>query len=161
MSSISNVSTYMVTTRKGMTDMGCMFFNRFDIVSVDLSKLDTSEVTNMGDLFSNCVNLTSVNLSNLDTSNVFDMNYMFSGCSDLTTLDLSSFDTSMVSNMSHMFWNCTNLTTIKGVIDMRSCEFCLNMFEYCDKLKGVKIKNPPSNFEERSKLRPSQYIVVS
>lgn len=161
MSSISNASTYMVTTRKGLTDMGCMLFNRFDIISVDLSKLDTSEVTNMGDLFCNCVNLTSVNLSNLDTSNVSDMNYMFAGCSDLTTLDLSSFDTSMVNNMNHMFWNCTNLTTIKGVIDMGSCEFCLDMFKYCDKLKGVKIKNPPANFEERTKLRPSQYTIVS
>lgn len=40
-------------------------------------------------------------------------------------------------------------------------EFCLDMFKYCDKLKGVKIKNPPANFEERSKLRPSQYTIVS
>lgn len=76
-------------------------------------------------------------------------------------VDLSSFDTSRVKNMSYMFWGCTNLTTIKGVIDMKSCEYCIHMFENCPKLKGVKIKNPPANFEERSKLRPSQYTIVS
>lgn len=89
------------------------------------------------------------------------VNYMFDGCSNLTTLDLSSFDTSRVKNMSYMFWGCTNLTTIKGVIDMKSCEYCIYMFKDCHKLKGVKIKNPPADFEERSKLLPSQYTIVS
>lgn len=66
-----------------------------------------------------------------------------------------------VTNMSCMFWGCTNLTTIKGIINMKSCEYCVDMFKDCHKLKGVKIKNPPANFEERSKLRPSQYTIVS
>lgn len=30
-----------------------------------------------------------------------------------------------------------------------------------DYAEGVKIKNPPADFEERSKLRPSQYTIVS
>ena len=100
-------------------------------------------------------------MSSFDTSNVLYMNYMFDGGSSLTTLDLSSFDTSRVKNMSYMFWGCTNLTTIKGVIDMKSCEYCLYMFKDCHKLKGVKIKNPPADFEKRSKLHPSQYTIVS
>jgi hypothetical protein len=63
--------------------------------------------------------------------------------------------------MALMFCDCEKLTTIKGVIDMKSCEDCFNMFKNCSNLSGVKIKNPPSDFEAISGLSKSQYTVVS
>lgn len=100
-------------------------------------------------------------VSNFDTSNVGNTYGMFSNCRSLTSLDLTSFDTSKVRNMSYMFNHCPRLTTIKGVIDMKSCEYYGNMFTNCSKLKGVKIKNPPANFEFLSGLSKSQYTVIS
>ena len=141
--------------------MNGMFYNCHGLTSLDLSSFDTSKVTDMNSMFNDCSNLTSLDLSSFDTSNVTDMNNMFAYCTDLTTLDLSSFDTSKVEDMSLMFYNCSNLVTIKGVIDMKSCEYCDNMFLNCFKLKGVKIKNPPSDFEKYSGLTKSQYTVVS
>ena len=60
-----------------------------------------------------------------------------------------------------MFWGCIRLTTIKGIIDMKSCEYCDNMFADCRNLRDVNIKNPPSDFEKYSGLSKSQYTIVS
>ena len=59
-----------------------------------------------------------------------------------------------------MFFNCQSLTTIKGVIDMKSCTDYNAMFKNCSKLTGVKIKNPPADFEAQTGLASSQYTVV-
>lgn len=56
--------------------------------------------------------LTTLDLKKLDTSNVTDMNYMFGGCISLETIDVSNFDTSKVTNMRCMFYNCSNLKEI-------------------------------------------------
>ena len=119
-------------------------------------------VTDMASMFSGCRNLTSIDLSSFDTSNVTEMGGMFYECEYLTELDLSNFDTSNITDMRYMFYGCSNLTTIKGVIDMKSCmEYYYLMFYKCPKLKNVKIKNPPSDFEAISGLSKSQYTVVS
>ena len=144
-----------------VTDMTDMFSDCPILTSIDLSNFNTSNVTIMSGMFVWCSNLASINLSNFDTSKVIDMTSMFDGCSNLTTLDLSSFDTSNVKDMYAMFYDCSNLTTIKGVIDMKSCVDCKIMFRYCSKLKNVKIKNPPLDFERYSGLSSSQYTIVS
>ena len=95
-----------------------MFYSKSDeqkirnILEIDLSNFDTSEVTNMGEVFYGMSNLTSLNLSNFDTSKVTNMSDMFNGVSNLTTLDLSNFDTSKVTNMGNMFSSMTNLTSL-------------------------------------------------
>ena len=88
---------------------------------------------------------------------------MFGNCSRLTTLDLSGFNTSNVRNMWHMFYDCPKLTTIKDVIDMKNYtdDNYEDMFYNCPKLAGVKIKNPPADFESKTGLSSSQYIVVN
>ena len=182
-----SVSGQATVICKEVTDMSLMFFDCPRITKLDASKLDTSKVTNMSDMFNNCPELTSLDVSGFDTSKVTNMysmfnrcsrltkldlsgfntakviymNFMFDNCSKLTELDLSGFVTSKVTNMSYMFDNCSNLTTIKGVLDMKSCEYYENMFHNCPKLRGVKIKNPPVDFESVSGLSNSQYIVVS
>ena len=74
-----------------------------NILELDLSNFDTSQVTNMGYMFYGMSSLTSLNLSNFDTSQVTNMSDMFYGMANLTTLDLSNFDTSQVTNMNYMF----------------------------------------------------------
>ena len=95
-----------------------MFFSKSDeqkiknILEIDLSHFDTSEVTNMGGMFYGMSNLTTLNVSHFDTSKVADMSLMFHGMRDLTSLDLSNFDTSKVTNMGNMFSSMTNLTSL-------------------------------------------------
>ena len=48
-------------------------------------------------------NILDIDLSNFNTSNVTYMKGMFYRMSNLTSLDLSSFDTSKVTNMNYMF----------------------------------------------------------
>ncbi len=86
-----------------VTNMKLMFEYMFNITTLNLSNFDTSKVTDMGFMFYDTSKLTTLNLSNFDTSKVTDMNHMFSGMYNLTTLDLSNFDTSQVWNMEDMF----------------------------------------------------------
>ena len=157
----TSVSGKAIVTCKGVTNMAWMFLNCSNITSLDMSNFNTSDVTTMRMTFGNCKGLTSLDVSSFDTSKVKNMYSMFENCYHLTELDLSSFDTSKVENMRNMFWGCENLTTIKGVIDMKSCtEKYERMFTNCSKLKGVKIKNPPAEFESVSGLSKSQYTVI-
>ena len=95
-----------------------MFFSKSDeqkiknILEIDLSNFDTSEVTNMEGMFYGMSNLTTLNVSHFDTSKVADMSLMFHGMRDLSALNLSSFNTSQVTDMHNMFYGMSNLTTL-------------------------------------------------
>ena len=95
-----------------VTNMSNMFDGMKKLTSLNLSSFDTSQVTNMRFMFFHASNLTSLNLSNFDTSRVTDMQYMFSYVSNLTSLNLSNFDTSMVTDMQYMFSYVSNLTSL-------------------------------------------------
>ena len=83
-----------------------------NVLEIDLSNFDTSQVMNMSRMFYGMEKLTTLNLSNFDTSKVTDMGRMFDGMYGLTSLNLSNFDTSKVTNMRGMFWAMNNLTTL-------------------------------------------------
>ena len=100
------------------TDSSKMFYSEFgtqnikNILEIDLSNFDTSQVMNMSYMFHDMSSLTTLNLPNFDTSRVTDMQYMFAGMSSLTTLNLSNFDTSKVTNMEGIFYRMSNLTSL-------------------------------------------------
>ena len=99
-------------------DSSKMFYSEFgtqnikNILEIDLSNFDTSQVMNMSYMFHDMSSLTTLNLPNFDTSRVTDMQYMFAGMSSLTTLNLSNFDTSKVTNMEGIFYRMSNLTSL-------------------------------------------------
>ena len=95
-----------------VTDMGLMFYSMPNLTTLNLSNFDTSKVTNMCYMFSGMSKLTTLDLSSFDTSKVTKMYYMFSHMPSLTTLNLSSFNTSQVTYMHFMFWGTSNLTTL-------------------------------------------------
>lgn len=98
-------------------NMSCMFGDQWDLASVDVGNIDTSNVTDMSGIFGNCSSsgcLSLVDLKGLDkwdTSNVTCMACMFY-CPSLTSLDLSSFDTSNATYMYGMFDGCNRLQTV-------------------------------------------------
>ena len=89
-------------------DSGLMFYREYNeqkiknIVELDLSNFDTSQVTDMQFMFSG-TSLTSLNLSNFDTSKVMKMSNMFFNMRNLTSLNLTNFNTSKVTDMEDMF----------------------------------------------------------
>ena len=94
-----------------VTFMWDMFSGMSRLTTLNLSNFDTSKVTDMGNMFQD-LKLTSLDLSNFDTSQVTDMQYMFYGMSNLTALNLSNFDTSKVTNMKYMFYSMSRLNTL-------------------------------------------------
>ena len=129
-------------------DSSNMFLSRFgeqkieNILELDLSNFDTSQVTYMNDMFVNMHNLTSLDLSNFDTSQVTDMGNMFFYASSLTSLNLSSFNTSKVTNMGSMFNNASSLTSLSlsnfdtsKVVDMGA------MFNNMSNLTSLNLSN--------------------
>ena len=90
-----------------------MFRNCTNIVSIDLSRFDSSNVDNMNYMFGRCFELKEINMSNLNTEKVTDMGYMFNKCKNLTKIILPpSFITKNVTNMAFMFHFCTKLQNI-------------------------------------------------
>lgn len=73
---------------------------------IGLENLNTTHVTDMSKMFYNCYNLNSLNLSQFNTGNVEKMNEMFYYCRGLNSLDLSAFNTTKVNNMYRMFYYC-------------------------------------------------------
>ena len=89
-----------------------MFYSCSDIVEIDLSQFDTSEVNTMESMFYGCSQLTSVNFSSINTASVTNMKNMFRDCSKLTSINLSNLDTSKVTTMENMFSDCISLEYI-------------------------------------------------
>ena len=108
--------------------------------SINLSKLDTSQVVTMNSTFAYCRSLTTLDLSNFNTGKVRDLTGLFGGCWSLTSLDLSHFDTSNVEYMQGLFTECHSLTSLdlsgfntEKVLNMS------NMFNDCPKLTSLDL----------------------
>ena len=124
------------------------YFNAFDeLISIDLSYLDTSLVTNMTGMFYNSNNLLELDLSNFDTSNVTGMASMFSGNffngepMKLTKIIFGeNFDTSNVTDMSYMFYRCSYLTKIDlANFDTSKVTNYSNMFNYLTNITEILV----------------------
>lgn len=89
--------------------MYAWFINCDNLLSVNLSKLDTSKTTSLGYAFSGCKSLTDIDLSKLDTSSVGSFADVFQDCSSLRSVNLAGWDTSSGNNFSQMFFRCASL----------------------------------------------------
>ena len=130
------------------TDSSKMFFPGLggqkikNILELDLSSFDTSNVTSMDAMFTGMSNLTTLNLSNFDTSQVTSMDAMFGDMSSLTTLNLSNFNTSKVTNMDSMFANMRNLTTLDlSNFDTSNVTNMRDMFSGMSNLTSINLFN--------------------
>ena len=64
-------------------------------------------------MFYNCFNLTSLDLSSFDTSNATQMHNMFYYCRNLITI--SKLNASKVTNVNSFAYGCTSLTDFGGL----------------------------------------------
>ncbi len=113
-SSLTNLLNIDFSTfdTSNVTYMYNMFYNCSRLTSLDLSNFNTSNVTSMARMFMDCSKLTNLNISGFNTSKVTSMDSMFYNCSSLTNLNLSNFNTSNVTNMRYIFYGCSSLTSL-------------------------------------------------
>ena len=148
-----------VVTTPGASVDNCfdLFRQCYNLVSIDLSTLNTENVRSMKNMFLYCPKLESIDLSGIDTSGVTDMDYMFSGCTALKTVELSGFDTSGLFKMGGMFENCSSLESV-DLSGFRLGESFASdsdsIFSGCTSLKEIKI-----NSEVANKIYKSIYAV--
>ena len=125
-----------------LTDCSKMFNGLVNVLTLNLSRFDTSLVTDMNNMFSGCNAMTHLDLSNLNTANVKDMNTMFKNCAKLKILNLGSFTTSEVTDMSSMFHSCSSLLSINlDSFDTAKVKKMSNMFYSCSSLISLNLNH--------------------
>ena len=134
--------------------MDSMFSSCFSLESIDFSNFDFSKVSGMVEVFYGCSSLTSIDLSNFNTSKVTDMGFMFGFCSSLKSIDLSKFDTSQVIDMNEMFSSCSSLTSIDlSNFDTSKVTDMALMFIHCSSLTSINLTNfNTSNVEDMNRM---------
>ena len=131
------------------------------IFTFDKTSFVGTSATNISGMFEECSGLTSIDLSGFNAYNIVSANYTFQNCSNVETIDISGIDTSTIQNFKYIFDGCSSLTTINGVLDMKSAVNYKGMFGTCPNLKGLKVKNPPADFQDQTWIGSSQFTVVS
>lgn len=132
----------VVDERVAPQTMYAWFFNCANLLSVNLSKLDTSKTTSLEYAFSGCKPLTDIDLSTLDTSSVRSFADVFQDCSSLRSVNLAGWDTSSGNNFSQMFFQCASL----GELDVSSFETgnvttFKEMFYGCSSLRSLDLSH--------------------
>ena len=122
----------------------CDYMFRFldNILEVDLSNFDASEVTSMNYMFSYCDNLISINFGKINTPKLKEIACLFEECISLPYLDLSSFNTSSLINMASLTEYCISLTSINfGNFDISQVTNLNYIFYGCKKLTSLDLSN--------------------
>lgn len=124
-----------------VTDMKNFFAYDYDLKEIKIGdKFKTANVTDMSYMFYSCYNLESFDFSGFDTSKVTDMSYMFEDVM-FEELDLSGFDTSNVTNMNHMFERCEAKTINLSGWNTSKVENMYSMFQYCYNVETIDISS--------------------
>ena len=119
-----------------------MFGGCSQIIEIDLSNFDSSNVKNMNKMFYGCKKLTKINFGNINTSSVEDMSSMFFECESLKFIDLSKFDTSSVTNMEEMFKRCRKLRSIDlSSFNTSKVENMFDLFNSCGELLTANLSS--------------------
>lgn len=152
-----------------LSEMNHMFYNCKKLISIDMSRVKSTNNVNAieafvhceklqslelpsltllkinmnsaySSLFCYCYSLTALDLTPLNTQNVTNMGYMFYDCSSLTTLDLTPLNTQNVTNMECMFYGCSGLTAFDLTpLDTRNVKNIGGMFENCSNLTTLDL----------------------
>lgn len=146
----SNLCRYMrsetlkISMRNPMlcTGVAGLFKQCSNLISVDISDIDTSRASSFEEMFYGCTSLKTVDLHGLNTSNVRNMTKMFDGCKNLVNLDISSFDTSKVTSMAMMFSDCRELEDINlSRFDTSKVKYMNMMFSGCHSVSKLDLRS--------------------
>ena len=119
-----------------------MFAGITNLVEIDLTYFDTSNIVSMSGMFNGCFNLENIIFGNFNTTSLKTMHRLFYNCNKLTSLDLSKFDTSSVTNMVETFSHCESLSSLDVTkFNTQNVEDMTDLFAYCYKLTSINLYN--------------------
>ena len=119
-----------------------IFYLCINVISIDLSEFDFSQVTDMQYMFRDCINLETINFGNINTSSAENMRSLFYNCSNLISIDVSKFDTSSVTHMGWMFFGCTSLKSIDvSNFNTKNIENMYSLFAQCKQITSLNLTN--------------------
>ena len=95
-----------------LTSMFELFKNCNNLIEVDLSHLDSSQLVDLNSTFENCENLENANLTIKNSTNIQSMSNSFSGCRNLKDVDLSNFTPKHNISLDFMFKDCIKLSYV-------------------------------------------------
>lgn len=122
--------------------MYAWFFECNNLLSVNLSRLDTSKTTSLGYAFSRCKSLTDLDLSALDTSSVRSFADVFQDCSSLRSVNLTGWNMSRGNNFSQMFIHCASLEELDVSSFKTSASTSFEqMFYGCSSLRSLDLSH--------------------
>ena len=133
--SLTSISGLENLNTTHVTDMSKMFYNCYELNSLNLSQFNTGNVEKMNEMFYNCHGLNSLDLSAFNTAKVNNMYRMFYYCF-VKTIDLSSFNTANVENMNEMFAGASLVVNIyaSDLFKTDKLTSSKDMFKLCTKL---------------------------
>ena len=140
---LENIDLSQLDT-SNVTNMKYMFYNCNKLKQIKgIEKFNTENVINMGGMFFWCKELVILDLSSFDTSNVIDMSFMFSNNYKLEKIKgINKFNTKQVFNMSFMFSKCEKLKYLDlSEFDTSKVKYMINIFCGCKTKKIIGIKN--------------------
>ena len=121
-----------------------MFSGLSNMVGIDLTDFDLSQITVMNFMFENCYNLQYIKFNNNNQSNLSlkDISNMFLNCISLKTLDLSNLDISHVTNVMNLFLNCSSLISLNlDGFNTSSVTAFMGMFYNCYSLLSLELSS--------------------
>ena len=122
------------------TSLGYAFSRCTSLTDLDLSALDTRSVRSFADVFQDCSSIRSVNLTGWDTSSGKDFRQMFYRCSSLEEVDISSFKTSASTSFEQMFYGCSSLRSLDlSHFDTSNATTFASMFYNCASLATLDV----------------------
>ena len=128
--------------RKKLYDCSFLFWGCKDIIEIDLSNFDCSQVTSCESMFQECSSLKKLNLGNIDFGLSRNFISMFSKCRNLEELDVSHFNTKNSLNFRFMFSGCLKLKIIDvSKFNSLKCTNIDDMFSRCESLSEIDMIN--------------------
>ena len=111
-----------------------------NVVDIDLSKLDTSNVSDMQYMFNSCGSLESIDISNFNFQSTTSMRYMFRYCSSLKSIDMSGVTCTNNLDVERMFENCTALEQVDFTgASMPHITAIKGLFKNCSVIESVDL----------------------
>lgn len=122
--------------------------NTEEIITLDLSSWNTSNVTTMNGMFYRCKNLKTLHIENFDMSSIQDLGAMCRYCESLKYVDVSKWKIKKFGNnksveVSCIFGGCTSLEEVRGIENLDPNSLTNKNFAF---LNSYNVKNKPNNW---------------
>ena len=85
---------------------------KFNLLEIDLSSLEGSNLKELNSTFENCENLENANLTLKNGTSITSMDNSFKGCRNLKDIDLSNFIPKNNISIQFMFKDCISLNYV-------------------------------------------------